>query len=100
MTYDCVGILGLTSQIPIYVTALGIHYSSSSYQSKNFLERFRLVKALMTFHHDVQNSHVPDFLELLVNPISKTSLGEFAKQTYKSYTAPSEHSLYLLLSDT
>ena len=41
----------------------------------------------MTFDHNIQKSHVPGFLELLVNALSTTSRNESAKQTCKSHTA-------------
>ena len=54
----------------------------------------------MMFDDDVPKSHVPDYLELLVNALSTTSHSESAKQTCKSHTACLENVLYLLLSDT
>ena len=56
------------SQIPILVTALTV-------KKTNLHERFHTVKkALMTFHHDASNSHVPDinFLEFLLHVFSLT----------------------------
>ena len=57
-------------------------------------------KALMIFHNDAPNSHVPAFLEFLVNALSTTSNSKSAKYTCKSHTASPGNSLYLLLINT
>ena len=72
----CVSVLVLASQIPFFVTALRIHYFSSSSQKANLHERFHTVtKLLMTFHHNSQNNHILsiNFVEFWVHAFSMTS---------------------------
>ena len=71
MTLRQYSVLAPASEIPVLVTALGIHYFSSSCQKKSLNEPFQEIK----FHHDAPNSHVPDinFLEFLVHTLSTTS---------------------------
>ena len=59
------------SQIPVLVTALSIHYFSSSSQKRNLHESFQTG----TFHHHAPNSHVSgmNFLYFLVHAFSITS---------------------------
>ena len=77
MTWLCVVLLIQASQIPVLVTALGIYYFSSSRQKKNRPTRriSNSNKALMNFHYDGTNSHVPavNLLEFLVHALSITS---------------------------
>ena len=63
---------GPASQIPILVTAPPVKKK----KKKNFTSTTSYSdKALMTFHDDASNSHVPDinFLEFLVDSISLES---------------------------
>ena len=69
----------LPSQIPVLVTALSIF---SQFLLSKKKKKKKLVwkisyreKALMNFHHDAPNSHVPaiNLLELLVHPLLITS---------------------------
>ena len=61
MTWLYDSVLGPPSQIALIVTALGIHYlSSSCYKNKITGTISYRNKALMTFHHDTPNSNIPD----------------------------------------
>ena len=75
-----VGVIIPASQMPILVTASGIHYFSNSCQKKKKKKKPTWTisyskKALMNFRHDAPNSHVPAInpLEFLVHALSITS---------------------------
>ena len=66
----------------------------------NLLEYLISHKALMIFHNKTPNSHVPVFLEFLVNALSTASHSKSPSKTYcKSHTQSPENSLYLLLNN-
>ena len=72
----CVGVRIPDCQIPIFVTAQGIHYVSSTCQKNKLTWTISYSnEALMNIHHDVPNSHVSGikFLEFLVHAPSITS---------------------------
>ena len=46
-------------------------------------------KNLMIFHNDAPNSHVPAFLEFLVNALSTTTHSKFKSQTLEIFLFPS-----------
>ena len=94
----CISAFSLaTQQIPIFVKALEILYFSSSCQQKQTYLNSH--KALMTFHHNDPNSHVPGFhfLEFLVIALSTRTHCKSAKHRCSSHTASAENLLYLLL---
>ena len=75
MTWLCVGIFIPASQIPILVTALGIHYFSSSCQKQTKQTYMNNFIQQQSFHHDAPNSHVPviNIIAFLVHAPSITS---------------------------
>ena len=78
MTWLYVSILDPASQLANLVTALGIHYFSSSCLKKKSKITGAISysnKTLMRFRRDAPNSHVPgiNFLEFLVHALSITS---------------------------
>ena len=51
----------------------------------------------MISENDAPNSHVPAFVDFLINALSLTWHSQSAKHTCESHTAAPESSLYLLL---
>ena len=91
----------LAIQIPMHVTALDVHYTSSAphVNKNNLLEYLPSHKALIIFHNNSPNSNILAFLEFLVNALSTTSHSKSAKHTCKIHNGSPENCFYLLLNN-
>ena len=55
---------------------------ASPVNKQKFLEKLASHKALMVFHNDVPNSHIPAFLEYLVNALLTATHSKSASKSY------------------